>query len=544
MDRKQRNVLVSLVVIGLVYFLVFILPNATGARDQNMISVFEPDEYAQYEHPIRMLTPGKTPAESLRRFLAYQHYYYGFPFYSYSAVLVLLPVKLLIGLDQTAINMLLWRQFVSVLPMILAIILLVYLQTCFRSYLSALTLFVFLLLIPAVVKNNLWWHPDSLTILFIVLTFFFLDRDKLNFGKNFYLAAFFCGLAAGTKLLGLFFFLTIPVYIVWGIVKHHIDVKRALTVSGLFVGIMLITIIASNPMLLASQGRSDIINIQTKQASAMAFGWFVAYSKGPLSWVPIITKFYGEWLFLCVSFGALIFACTSGSRRLFNILILTWSIPFAGYILFFISIKPVHFFLPIAIPVFSSLVTISQMLGGKWRIRQEEAGRGRRMFMMGLGVAFLLIVGHQFYRNATLGLSLYMEAFRREKTSESIRFFHQLEENIFNKTPPDKSLLIYRDVRVYLPPSSSWDIEINWKPVEYDYIKRLNPDLIVLWRQRILDYSLEGILKDPISYSEMKPVYDFYTDAKEGNVKGYVLLYENSFGVVFGQEDLARGYFP
>jgi len=47
--------------------------------------------------------------------------------------------------------------------------------------------------------------------LFVVFVFFFLDRDELKFGINFRLAALACGLAVATKVLGLFFFATIPV---------------------------------------------------------------------------------------------------------------------------------------------------------------------------------------------------------------------------------------------------------------------------------------------------------------------------------------------
>ena len=121
MKTSQSRVFLSLLLIGAAYFSLFWPVNALGARDQTMISVFEPDEFAQYAHPVRMLDqPGNTPKQSVYRFIAYQHYYYGYPFYFYSAVVALLPLKLT-GLGNTAYNMLLLRQLVSVLPMIAAI---------------------------------------------------------------------------------------------------------------------------------------------------------------------------------------------------------------------------------------------------------------------------------------------------------------------------------------------------------------------------------------------------------------------------------------
>ena len=131
MPGKERRVFALLLLIGIIYFGIFWPVNAQGARDVNMISVFSPDEFAQYAHPLRMLNqPGDSLSQSIYRFVAYQHYYYGYPFYLYSSLIALLPLKLL-GLATTANIMLLFRQLVSVLPMIAALLLLVYLQTRF-----------------------------------------------------------------------------------------------------------------------------------------------------------------------------------------------------------------------------------------------------------------------------------------------------------------------------------------------------------------------------------------------------------------------------
>ena len=204
MAEKQNRTLFTLVGLGALYFFLFIFPNLTGAQDANMLAVFEVDEFAQYPHVIRMLTPADTPYQTLRNFFIYLHYVYGYPLFFFSA-LALLPLKLVFGAgwtEMTPLIVLVLRQVLSVFPTILSVMMLVYVQTRFKSLWKSAALFVFLLSIPAVVGNNMFWHPDSLSTLFVVGVFFFLELDSLKFGRNFVLAAVACGLAIGTKNQG------------------------------------------------------------------------------------------------------------------------------------------------------------------------------------------------------------------------------------------------------------------------------------------------------------------------------------------------------
>ena len=222
--------------IGTIYFVSFWPVSAQGARDQSMISVFSPDEFGQYPHILRMMDqPAENFLQSVYRFVQYRHYYYGYPFYLYSALFAILPLKLFLDGGNTSQDMLMLRQMVSVLPMLLSLGLLVYMQTKFLKAGRSILMFVFLLSVPMVLINNLWWHPESLALLFVVLTLFFLQRDELSFGRDFYLAAVACGLAVATKLIGLFFFLAIPVYIFLGWRQGRIDIRRAVQVAAVFV---------------------------------------------------------------------------------------------------------------------------------------------------------------------------------------------------------------------------------------------------------------------------------------------------------------------
>ena len=91
--KVQRLTVWVLVLIGGLDFCALIPANRTGAETAEMLAVFEVDEYAQYPHLLRMLTPGDGLYPTLRNFFIYLHYYYGFPFYFWSALSVL-PLKL------------------------------------------------------------------------------------------------------------------------------------------------------------------------------------------------------------------------------------------------------------------------------------------------------------------------------------------------------------------------------------------------------------------------------------------------------------------
>lgn len=544
MSRKQKRVLALLLSIGLLYFIFMIWPNSKGAQDPMMISIFEPDESAQYAHPMRMLTGGETLRAAARRFIYYQHYYYGFPFYLSSVLFALLPAKIFVGLGSTQLNMLLMRQMVSVLPMILAVLVFVYLQTRFKSYLSSLVLFVFLLTVPAVFKNSTWWHPDSLVLFFIGLTFFFLDRDKLRFGTNFYLAAVACGLATATKLLGLFFFLAIPVYIFIGYVKKSLSISYALRCSALFVFIMLVTFVLANPFLLNPDHRLRAWKIQTKQAEAMSLGWNVLYSKGPLAWYPMIKEMYGHLAFIFLAFAVIVINIWKDNHRLLNTLILAFTIPFLAYVLFTIVIKPTHFLLPAALPLYSGLAGafIAFPLP---RMAWNTKTMFRKQFVNLLSLTVVLpLLGYQAYSNLVWDISHYRHSVNKELESEEIHFFSELNEKFLSKLPNGLTLNAFRDVRAYFPQTGSWIVTVRSKPANYSIIESQNIDLVVLWYQRALDYTQEGVLDLAIDRQEMELAYQFYKDVREDQMKGYTLLLRNECCSAFLRAELYQRYFP
>lgn len=534
-------VLLVLLLLGAGYFLLFWLPNSTGARDFNMTFIFEQDEPAQYPHVIGMIETRKTFSRAVYRFFAYQHYYFGFPYYFYSA-LVLLPVKLSQGLENTSLNLLLLRQFVNTLPMIAAIMILVYLQTRFKSLLKSVFLFLFLLAVPAVVFNNMWIHPDSVVFLFIVLTFFFLDKDDLQFGRNYYLAALFCGLAVGTKLIGLFFFLAIPYYIFLGWRQNRIDTRKALIAATLFVTIMFSSAVLANPFLLWASERAFALKTQTDLQDSIRSGFIVTYQNSPFSWLPVIEKWYGLLVFVLFALVALVIAAIKGEKPVLNQLILIWALPFMAYIALALTVRAKHFPLPILLPVFSALPAYFTFLAparfsNPWGDYLKKNG-----FRLALILVGVVIVGAQVFYSLGRDISLYEENLHREETSPSIQFYSKIEQEYLSKIVLDRQLVIFRDVMMYVPNSPRYEDHFKWGVSNYEIALKDNPDLLILNKQHLYDYTQPGQVegaKDP----DFALTVQFYRDVLDGTVQGYTLLYQDAFGTVYLSTPLYDQFF-
>ncbi len=320
MDKAQKKVFIILLLLGLAYFVLAYFPNAVASDDQAMVWVFNADEGSPLPFVLRMIEPQSDLKESVYRFFMYEYYFYGFPYFAFSA-LSLLPLRLADQLNSIPLVMVMLRQFVSVLPMVAAILMLVYLQTRFKSLLKSILLFVLLLFVPAIMANNFWWHPDGLAVLLVVLTIFFLDRDDQKFGKDFYWAAFTTGLATGTKILGVYFFLTIPVYLLIGYFSKRIKIKRVLTLASAFVGIMVLTYLAVNPTLVYADVRAKYLETFAWQSGVVAQGYEVQYARGPASWGVLFEYFGASW-YLLLSLGVLIYGVFRAKNKMLHIIIL------------------------------------------------------------------------------------------------------------------------------------------------------------------------------------------------------------------------------
>ena len=534
MTSAQKRVFAILLFISLIYFSAFIFPNNTGAKDQMMISLFEPDEFAQYPVVTQMLEPDGSRNQTIYNFIAYGHYYYGSPFY-FASALLLLPLKLTQNLADTQLNMLILRQFISILPMLGALLLLTYTQTKFTSPAKSIGLFVFLISVSAVVENNLWWHVDSLAVFFAALTLFLLDRDDQRFGLNFALAAASTGLAAGTKVIGLFFVLTIPTYLLIGILSKKLTWGKAIVQAVLFVGIMAAAIVISNPFLLLQNQREEMIKTLTRQSRSMYEGWTLAYDVGPASWLNIIEGLYGQLIFVSLAFIALAAGIWRGQNRTRHLLIATWALPLGLYMLFTTAIKPTHFFLPVLLPVYSSLIVL-------FEFPPFTAKKSRTPISWLWGGLILTVIAYQFSVNINKDVSLFREVLAREENENSLVFYDVLEQEYLPHIQTDRQLKVFRDVRMYFPESPRWNVRTYWNS-KYSTIEKIKPDIIILWSQRILDYTSESAQQNAVDPAAFQDTYTFFVDADNDQLRGYRLIYRDNEGLMFVSDVLYENYF-
>ncbi|GAP07360.1 MAG TPA: hypothetical protein DEQ80_03570 [Anaerolinea thermolimosa] len=403
MVRDQKRNGFWVLFLGLVCFAALIFPNARGAQSEKMLLVTSLDEPVTYPHVVRMLTPARDFKDLFSRWIIYGDYHYGYPFYFFSALAVL-PVRLIYGgqfTNYTAVNLLLLRQLVSVLPMLAAMIFWVYEQTRFRSLWQSVGLTIFMFIVPAIVRNHIqWWHPDALSVLSVTLVFVFLRRDDFRFGRNFLFAAVACGLAVGIKLAGVFFVLTIPYYLLAGMLQKKLTLRQAMGKALLFTGVALLALVVSNPFLYNAGARQELIRIQTEKTDVLGSGYeddSPYYQKGPAFWNWTLSTWYGHPFFLTFLGLSLVAGCVWGPNRQLNRLILTYIIPQAVYLLWFVAVKPDHYWLPVMVPLFSTAFTFPQALAegwfprlSRWPLLQRVLWVVSVVILVAQGVSFLL----------------------------------------------------------------------------------------------------------------------------------------------------------
>src|SRR5262249_55094079 len=238
-----------------------------------------------------------------------------------------------------------------------AILILVYLWTGFRSLVRSLFLFLLLAAIPPLFNLNLVFHPDHLTLLLIVLTLYALNRDGLRFGKWYYLAAVFCGAATGTKYAGLYFFLTVLVYLLLGLYHRQTDVVGFVKHGFGFLVTKVAAVIATNPLLLRPDQFKVYLQLARQNAEINAFGFDVPMERSPGLWYEqALRENYGPWWFFALVFCVWGFSLVCDSkRRLFNILLMTWVLPLGVFLMYFVPPMRPTYPLLVLFPLFSCL---------------------------------------------------------------------------------------------------------------------------------------------------------------------------------------------
>lgn len=525
MHRRLRAQVVWVVLISVAYVLLFVPPNLTGAKDANMLAAFQIDEWTQYPFVMGMTTPGDNLGETLSHILVYHHYIYGYPFYLTSA-LAILPLRAANGFAPleatnvgTTANLLVLRQL-SPIFMVIAVALLTYCWTGFRQLGRTLLVMFLLLTAPAVFDNNLWWHAESLTLLFVALTIFALYRDDLRFGRWFVVAAVACGLGAATKLVGFWFFLTVAVYLILG--WRRSGWRAAVRHGLLFAGLMAVTIVLANPLLLVPSIAREIIAIQQVQTMRNTFGGDLAAELGPLPWYrDVLRMMFGYWWVYALALGACIWAVVAGrERKLLGIITLTYVLPFAVYLLFFVAYKPARYFLPVMLPLLAAL--------GYEALYCWDRRRPARLLLSLVTVAAILSQSVIFLQR---DVPTYRTVLGREAHSPVLYFYHQVAQAFLDQALPDRPLTIYRDPSVYVAPHPNAEIVMNWYLPTHAYVEELQPDLILLQQHNIERHADPTFVESHIDPERARLNAQFYADAAADRLPGYRILLATDFGL-------------
>jgi len=529
-NRTQKRIFSILLVLSALAFILLIFTNSVASEDAAMVRVFEPDEAAQLPYVLAMLAPAGSLVQAIKNFIFYQYYFYGFPFFALSAA-SLLPLKLLGMLGSTPLVMLVLRQAVSVLPMLIALLLLVYMQDEFRSYRSVV-MYSFLLCVPAVLANFFWWHVDSLVFLKIILVIYFLKKDNLRFGKHFYFAAALTGMATATKLIGLYFFLSIAVILLIGLIQKKMPFTKLLKAGLFFVAVMLLAYLLSNPFLVSYWARQEYRMIFNKQVGLLSEGYGVVYQKGLLAAWTSMHAYYGEWFFILAVLGATVWGTLKGPDKLLHTLILTWAIPLSIYVIWFTHFK-YQYWLPVALPMFSCLV---MLLPEKLEIKSPRKTDAQTI----LSIIAAVVLALQFAFNLGADIPAYQSRLTRAQDNPEIAFYSLAVDALGELA--EQPLNVYFDYRLYVPEREGWTLETTYDLLSYNYVEQADYDVLLLLNQRTADYinpTASGIDSEQFANSLV-----FYNDANEGALRGYRLAFRNETGSVFVKDALAGRAAP
>ncbi len=533
MTSQQKRIFILLLFMALIVFALFSWPNSVASKNLAMVQMFQPDE-SIFLYVFHMIAPAESINQALRSFVFYDYYYYGFPYFGLSAAL-LLPLQWMGYITNISLIMLILRQLVSVLPMLIALLLLVYMQDGFRTYRS-MVLFAILLCVPVVVQNNLWWHPDGITFLFVVLTIFFLKRDNMRFGRNFLFAAATAGIATAIKLVGVYFFLAVGLTLVLGLLLKKASWKKLIGMAIAFLFVMALAFLIANPFLLSHWARTAYGNIFHRQVFMLSEGYGVVYEKGLAAAWPLMRESYGEAIFLLVALGAAIWGAWRGPQRLLHGLILAWFFPITVLVLFVTHFK-FQYWLPVALPLLSSLVVL---LPEKWFLNRAAFKSGFVKLTAKITHFFiLLVVLIQVVLFVKQDVQFLNTSLHRADNNPRIQFYDQILNAL--SPLPIRSFNVYYDYRLYVPETTGWTIQTSYDLLEYSYIQENNFEILLLLEQRIRDYlnpDVTGI--DPEVFTRNQ---QFYRDAENETISGYHLVYRNDLGLLYVREDLYQNYF-
>ncbi len=528
MANKTRLFLPILLGIATLLFCLAILPNRQASENLAMVTMLEPDEGVVIPVMQKMISGGNTLKQTLGRFIVYEYYYYGLPFFGLGAI-VMLALRGL-GLESNfALMMLVLRQVVSVLPTLAGLLVLTYIQDQFKTWRS-IAIFLLLAIIPATLRNALWLHPDGLVIFFSAMVLYFLWKDNHQLGRYFYWAAAFCGILIAIKFVGLYFFLAVLLCLIWYLAKRQGKSKQVFKAGVLFICLMLLCFIFSNPFLFSKYGRPQYISTIQGQAAWLAEGYGTVYAKGLAAALPILKQDYGSVAFILLAFALTFFGIWQERSRFHSALILAWALPLSVSVFFFTHFK-YQYWLPVALPLYSSFALLLPD-----KLETSPLKRGLP-FVVRMGLIVLVFIqGGLFLKTDS---TIINKRFTALNANAAIAFYN--ESMLRLDRLKDKPQKVYYDYRLYFPSNKNWSAGTNYDLLDYEYIEENDFTILMLSTQRIADYLNPNVVGvNPDKFAENQR---FYRDAKEGEISGYHLLYSDQKALLFISREVCLADF-
>jgi hypothetical protein len=144
---------------------------------------------------------------------------------------------------------------------------------------------------------------------------------------------------------------------------------------------------------------------------------------------------------------------------------------------------------------------------------------------------------YQAYLFFPTNQKIFTDAVNKEDTSPSIAFYHEVTKALPDGFDSVKRV-VYRDWKVYFPPTGNYLTEMTWDMPTFDYIKSIHPDVLLLDRENIGLFSEAESVTNSVNPGNMQPVHEFYLAANNNRIPGYSMFFKNAFGMGFLKENL------
>lgn len=507
---------------SVIYLYCLASVNVLGAADKNMLAVFMIDELPIYDTVDTMLS-GRDG-----NFLNPTQHVYGYlyHFLNAMALIILRPINHVIGLSQTTFNVLVLRELSALYYLVSAILLL---KTFFKRArpISIVLAWFAMVTLPAAFANNTWLHPDNLAFLLFTLTCVALARDRDIFGRWFWLAAVFWGLAINTKMYGVFLF---PLFAYYCLRKPNLgNWKWRSAVLNLFgAGLVAVSVfLLTMPFLFYGNNFIGFFRAMLDYSATYVTGTRnVVEEPKPLLWYrTVISDAYFHWFFLfCMGIGVCAFITTNTRNAL---ILLAAVMPMLLHFLFNVSWTGFWYLIPTLVPLVALAFFLPTKRLDSWQ-----------KILLALAIP---LMGWQLVHNVSVTDSRAQERLHSEANSPSVALYRKTEQILGNRLLDVHTA--FRDPYAYLPEAATMKVRMKWGLANYEDLRdgeatEKMVDIVILQKDYIKRCSSEAELRKYMEY--MKQDFDknaqcipFYSDAGEYRLKNFDFVAENDFGMAF-----------